>query len=931
MSAWINPADVTATNVNRVIASNGAVSGNGLVLRQSQHNAGRVEFAVGTKGAYSYKNYVIAQGPVNYWRLNDTTTTASDQMGNSNGTLHGTAGTNYIQTQTGPTADGNKATYFDGSSGYVSVPYTTANNFKTNSPYSIELWVNPSSNAGANPYVVGQYSSADNLTGGVTYNCTGWTNGIASAFCFGIGDSSGNLISIHTNNTFAAGSWYHVVATYDGLLGISGMKIYVNNVLQATSTCYNLPLVANSAVSVAWAIAALQNPVNYFKGYISDVALYPYKMSAQQVADHYQTGLTTNLISVPNQIVMDHPVAYYRMNETAGTAMYDVSGVGNTGTYVGTPTSAVNPVILGQTSPLASAGTDSGSTSALLDGAAGYATFPNSTGPNFGAPIVQQISLEAWVYPTNVTGNFAIINNAKSTAPQNGTDLIIQNGKFLFWVEDTAAGYLQATTTTVFTINNWYHVVATYNGVPGASASVAIYVNGALQGVTYNGGGMGGTTIFDGNAANWCVGKYCNGSTQYFQGNITEAAIYNYALTATQISNHYNAGAGAGWNFCQSKTPLGTSLWDHVVGYWDGTSEYLYVNGQQECKTSPTGITYSGATANISVGSDTSQSSTSFWKGLLTSIKIFGTEDNSAVIQTAGTTTAFSDFAAESNRFRQIPTENIVTSNLIMSFDASNAQFGAAPYTQGTVCPSSGSSMINSANLWTDLSNQSTNGTLWGFTSCNTTTSGWVGTGSTGLPYAIALNGTSNFVTIPATATNTFTSVTAAFTVDTWINPQAQTASNPYFFGQYNSSGFGLGYSNTWAPAKTFGVSLVDTHGDWVAVYTNNTFNYGNWYHLVVTYNGNKNPNGIKVYVNGVLQATTTSSAGPLSSSYSLSVISNPYTIGYLPGSANYYFVGQISAMKLYNTNIDSASIAPVIQNCNAQQGRYGVSACAAP
>ena len=72
-----------------------------------------------------------------------------------------------------------------------------------------------------------------------------------------------------------------------------------------------------------------------------------------------------------------------------------------------------------------------------------------------------------------------------------------------------------------------------------------IYVNG--QALGGGGGYTGSIPLFVNSSNRVVVGAYLGGgssSYENFDGNITDVAIYNSILSASQIASHYNAGIG---------------------------------------------------------------------------------------------------------------------------------------------------------------------------------------------------------------------------------------------------------------------------------------------------------------------------------------------------------------------------------------------------
>jgi hypothetical protein len=78
------------------------------------------------------------------------------------------------------------------------------------------------------------------------------------------------------------------------------------------------------------------------------------------------------------------------------------------------------------------------------------------------------------------------------------------------------------------TAGQLYHVVATYNG-----STMRLYVNGQLDG---SGGATG--SIAD-TASALTIGASFNASQSML---VDEVAVYGYALSTQQVTEHYNAG-----------------------------------------------------------------------------------------------------------------------------------------------------------------------------------------------------------------------------------------------------------------------------------------------------------------------------------------------------------------------------------------------------
>jgi autotransporter-associated beta strand protein len=226
-----------------------------------------------------YQSTVLGDGPLAYYPLDlnvDTGSTASDLSGNNNpGTLVNIAsGFNNVS---GPSAFITNGISFDGLSQYVDIGNGTPPallNF--GGAITMEAWVQPvSPNQTLGDILAKGYDPANtndeialrlnsSRYEGVTFSDSGGTQGAVGG----------------TPTT----NWTHVVATFDG----SVWKIYVNGVLKGqaadTTGAINFPTgwrIGNGSASGAGRL---------FNGNISQVALYSYGLSSNQVLTHYFSG-----------------------------------------------------------------------------------------------------------------------------------------------------------------------------------------------------------------------------------------------------------------------------------------------------------------------------------------------------------------------------------------------------------------------------------------------------------------------------------------------------------------------------------------------------------------------------------------------------------------------------------------------------------------
>jgi len=148
-------------------------------------------------------------------------------------------------------------------------------------------------------------------------------------------------------------------------------------------------------------------------------------------------------------------------------------------------------------------------------------------------------TLSAWVYPTRNPGlnNFTGIFDREDSSigsrdgfnllflGGSGTDTYFYTERFVAGAQVSAGGVLLNQSVTV---NNWQYIVATYDGT-----NLILYRNGAIYGTS-----LTSTGNITNTAKILTIGVR---GGQYFGGNISQAQIYNRALTAAEITQNYNA------------------------------------------------------------------------------------------------------------------------------------------------------------------------------------------------------------------------------------------------------------------------------------------------------------------------------------------------------------------------------------------------------
>lgn len=204
------------------------------------------------------------------------------------------------------------------------------------------------------------------------------------------------------------------------------------------------------------------------------------------------------------------PVAYWRLGEASGTVATDVMGAYN-GTYVGTPTRGV-------------AGLLTSDANTAVDFPGSDATYIESTAlPALGTAY----TLAVIVKPDVLNSGIALSPDVAARPYIRHTSDTILFG----WNDASGVHTTLFVSPDIAPSGGRYFVVVTHDG-----STARIYVNGVeVQSVAATAQSVASGT--------WYIGRYGLDGLP-FDGVIDEPAIWNRALTATEIANQHTAGKG---------------------------------------------------------------------------------------------------------------------------------------------------------------------------------------------------------------------------------------------------------------------------------------------------------------------------------------------------------------------------------------------------
>jgi hypothetical protein len=223
---------------------------------------------------------------------------------------------------------------------------------------------------------------------------------------------------------------------------------------------------------------------------------------------------------------------------------------------------------------------------------------------------------------------------------------------------------------------------------------------------------------------------------------------------------------------------------------------------------------------------------------------------------------------------------SIVTNGLVLCLDAANTK-----------------SYPGTGTTWTDLSGNSNNATLTDGPTFSSLNNGY-----------IVFDGVNDVVTTSVFDDNTSTRTFSAWHYPTTVSNNSTHALVRGRDGFGNGWNLRLGFDNTSGDRYRAGVVISSTS---YSAYSTTTALLNQWVYLTGVFISSTS---IKLYVNGILEGTTSVPAGSLRTS----------TVGWAIGSSTSTAFSAMSAshLSVYNRELTDAEI---FQNFNALRGRYGL------
>ena len=444
-----------------------------------------------------------------------------------------------------------QALKFNGASSYVSVADSSSLNLSAGN-FTIGLWVmqKPGGPSGSNAQGLLDFGYQCNEGGRELVLKISSSNSISATISYD--GTSGNTTNIGPVSMLRYNQWVYVTLKSDA----SNLYLYSNGVLAATQPKIQ-PSFYNSGASISIG-RTYCGSTESFMGQIDDARVYNRALSAQEVKQLYNNGVGAKLSAsepVGNSFGLANGLVGYWSFDSKDLInnVTDRSGLGNNGAL--------------QFGTLGNKATSSMTVAGKLgqglkfDGVDDYVEVADNAAIRFGKS--DNFTVSAWAKIITPVANSGIVWKRIGN-PGYG---LFYNGSFVFFISNKPTGVNWVTYgLNTPQLNVWYHLTGTYT----SNRVMKFYINGVYQGTE---------TISDidfVNSDNLRMGRRVL-AEEYFNGLIDDVRIYNRALSAQEVKQLYNNGAGAKLSASQ---PTGSSLGlaNGLIGYWTFDSKDLINN-----------------------------------------------------------------------------------------------------------------------------------------------------------------------------------------------------------------------------------------------------------------------------------------------------------------------------------------------------------------
>ncbi len=423
--------------------------------------------------------------PILVWNLDENTgSSANDTSGNSN------TGTLSSSPTWSPGKYSSGLTFDSAGSQNVNIADDPDLDFAGSDSFTFEVWFNHAP-ATATDGILNKYAAI--TFGG--YEIYMEADGDITCGIDGDPTSFPQYSVTSTAATYDDSRWHQVTCVKSGS---STLSLYIDGIFITSTAISSIDLTNDRPFTLGAATNG-----SYWNGGLDHLVVYRTARTQAQVSYDYNRG---------------RPLAWWKYDECQGTTAYDSSGnSSNNGTITPGDSSGNNDTAGTCVSGTSTEMWNNGATGKLnasldFDGTNDYVAGPNlaETAAGSIAFWLKADTLDNEIFSNGVVGNLTM------------SLYLLSTGFINFDLHD--GDFQTATTLSGITTGTWNHFVATWNGT-----TIQLYLNGK-PGTAVSQGSPGTVT------SGWEFGRSpITGAFGYYDGQLDDVRVYNYALSAAQV------------------------------------------------------------------------------------------------------------------------------------------------------------------------------------------------------------------------------------------------------------------------------------------------------------------------------------------------------------------------------------------------------------
>lgn len=327
--------------------------------------------------------------------------------------------------------------------------------------------------------------------------------------------STNGSVNLVSGSVLNLGEVYDVVGVIDGTTA----KIYLNGILDTSASHIQTTSPQGGGVIGSWSSTNLNTA---FDGIIHEVSYFDRGLTGEEIGGLYQGTITPESLDG----------CIHRWTNLSN--WQDQKGSTNA-TLTGTPEYVL--VEEGHTS-----GIDAYKSDIYNPRASGAYNFDGSSwaqiqeNSSLNIPATSNVTMEAWVYrmatPPDSYPKWIDCGSGTSTETNFSFGTLLQSDEVYVEWRTSSSGWIFTDTDCTFSKNEWNHFVVTIE-MDGSNSSIKTYKNGSLFSTKSQ-------TTTRGTGGNAHIGKPRWSASRTFVDQVSNARVYNYALTAEQVADNYN-------------------------------------------------------------------------------------------------------------------------------------------------------------------------------------------------------------------------------------------------------------------------------------------------------------------------------------------------------------------------------------------------------